>query len=173
MKAFHTCSSRGGIEKVKEKAPFLSQNDERTWLSQGYYFWTDNPYFAYKWGDDSYDKKYFIFEYFLNFTEDKSYLDLTSINGQLYFDTIKNKIKLKGEINYTVNGVINFLRDKQNKMDKLFPYVAIKAKDSACRSQLHFVKGRTEMMSILERQQICVFKESSDIISFQKTEHPN
>ena len=173
MKAYHTCSDKGGLGDVLQKAPFLSRNTDQTWLTQGYYFWTDSPYFAYQWGEDAYNNQYFIFEYILNFTENKRYLDLTSIMGQLYFDDIKSKIKFKGEINYTVNGVISFLRDKTNKMEKLFPFIAIKAKDAKCKNKILFVRGKKETLSILERHQICVFKEAKDIITFTRIEHPH
>lgn len=172
MKAYHTCSNRGGIDAVSKKAPFLSKNSSKTWLTQGYYFWTEDPYFAYKWGKDAYDDNYFIFEYFLNFTEEKKYLDLTSLQGQLYFNKIISKVKIKGEFNWTVNALISFLRDKKNNMGHLFPYIAIKAKDSMSQTKIIFVKGRNEYMPLFERHQVCVFQEAADIIQYQRIEYP-
>lgn len=172
MKAYHTCSNRGGLETVSKKAPFLSKNTSQTWLTQGYYFWTEDSYFAYQWGKDSYNDNYFILEYLLKFTEKKRYLDLTSLQGQLYFNKMISKVKIKGEINWTVNALISFLRNKKNNIGDLFPYIAIKAKDNMSKSKILFVKGRGEYMPILERQQICVFQEASDIILFERIEYP-
>ncbi len=46
---FHTCSY-GTYEDITPNIPFRStDNDEEQWLSQGYYLWTDSPYYALKW----------------------------------------------------------------------------------------------------------------------------
>lgn len=41
IKGYHTCKTEGGWSYIRGNAPFLSEPNNRQWLTQGYYFWTD------------------------------------------------------------------------------------------------------------------------------------
>lgn len=48
IKGYHTCKVDGGWRHILKNAPFISEPNNRQWLTQGYYFWTDSNHFAHK-----------------------------------------------------------------------------------------------------------------------------
>ena len=48
---FHNCLNRGSYETIRQSVPFLSRSGPKQWLTQGYYFWTDDPYWAHQWNE--------------------------------------------------------------------------------------------------------------------------
>ena len=121
---YHTCKK---TNDVLEKAPFLSGCSDRIWLTQGYYFWTDDIYHAHKWGKSSIEGNYSIVKCLINLDEEKDeLLDLVgNISQQIYFDAlIKKFMKEFKDENITIRTVIMFLRNKALKNSEIFPFIA-------------------------------------------------
>lgn len=156
---FHNCEARGDRNTVD--APFLSKEKDQ-WLSQGYYFWTDDAFYAKKWGKG---KRYvYQFKYII----DREYvLDLVgSVRDQLAFIEeylatydilIKSVPALKKyqHQDIAVGVIIEILRRYGE-----FPYHAIKAYDITYKSAQTFpyIGGRPEKAVIPTRQQIVIFE---------------
>ncbi|HHQ4796631.1 hypothetical protein ACEUAZ_01350 [Aeromonas veronii] len=176
MLCFHTCKTDGGKEFVSESAPFLSgKNIPRKWqwLSQGYYFWTDDPHFAHIWGECSYNDDYAILKCKLSFQPDML-LDLAgNVAHSLYFQKLVSIYvkKLQGKdptIRPTVSTVIEHFRKEKQSTPMIFPYQAIKAVDipsGGYRKKLRFTPKSNECLPLLPRIQLCLFEEARDIIS--------
>ena len=52
---FHACKAEGD-----PIFPFLSNDHDKTWLTQGYYFWTDSDTWAQFWGQKSVKSRRFV-----------------------------------------------------------------------------------------------------------------
>ena len=63
---FHACKLEGGSEVIIKTAPFLSENNKRQWLTQGYYFWIEDIDLAHWWGSNSVKGDYAILTAKLN-----------------------------------------------------------------------------------------------------------
>ena len=162
---YHTCKKSND---VLEKAPFLSGSGERIWLTQGYYFWTDNIYHAHKWGESSISGNYSIVKCLIDFNEQADeLLDLVgNISQQIYFnDLIKKFIEEFKDENITIRAIIMFLRNKALKNNAIFPFIAIKAKDEYNERKYAFVSVHSAMLRLLERHQLCVFEVARSKIS--------
>lgn len=157
---FHSCEAVGDCDTLD--VPFLSKKDNQ-WLSQGYYFWTDSPFYAMKWRRG---KRYvYQFKYVI---EKDNVLDLVgSVSDQLafiedYLETFKILTKtVKGLNKYQhqdmpIGVIIEVLR-KFNE----FSYHAIKAYDITPTSakEFPFLEGKREKTFIPTRQQLVIFKD--------------
>ncbi len=162
---YHTCKK---TNDVLEKAPFLSGCSDRIWLTQGYYFWTDDIYHAHKWGKSSIEGNYSIVKCLINLDEEKDeLLDLVgNISQQIYFDAlIKKFMKEFKDENITIRAVIMFLRNKALKNSEIFPFITIKAKDEYNEERYSFIDYGSAKIRLLERHQLCVFEEGRSKIS--------
>jgi len=178
LKGFHACDKRGTEKSVLQNGPFLSEHNEEKkqwqWLTQGYYFWTDDAFFAYIWGKKHYRNKYYILECDIDVPDDL-YLDLHgNVTDQVYFYELLKIYKgfLKkvapGE-EPTICTAINHFRHKtEGDMSKLFPYLVVKAADDHGGECVNFTPRRREAMNKIKRQQICVFEDGKDCISEPK-----
>ncbi len=70
---YHNCRNEGGKEFLKSSVPFLSGDGDNQWLTQGYYFWTDSPYWAERWNPG---RDVAISEFKITFHTDDELLDL-------------------------------------------------------------------------------------------------
>ncbi len=168
---YHTCKIDGGWSFIRAQAPFISEPNDRQWLTQGYYFWTDSDYFAHKWGKESYGGNYAIMKCRIE-VKDDLLLDLVgSTQAQQYFYQLLTKFKNKLESidpakKPTVQAVIAYWRkkEKENPGIGLFPFSAIKAQDNSQNSKLSFI-GKKECMFIgIQRQQLCLFGGNESLI---------
>lgn len=178
MLCYHTCKTDGGIDFVSKSAPFLSGKnipDERKWqwLSQGYYFWTDDPHFAHIWGERSYDNNYAILQCSMSFQSDML-LDLAgNVAHNLYFKKlislyVKRIRRTDPTIQPTVSTVIEHFRKEKKSQPLIFPYQAIKAVDIPAdghRQKIRFTPRSRECLPLVPRIQLCLFEEARDIIN--------
>lgn len=177
IKGYHTCKLSGW-----ENAPFLSvpsKPNDRQWLTQGYYFWTDSDHFAHKWGKDSIKGNYAIVECLIEIEKD-SLLDLVgSVEDQLYFEEMVNEYYkiLKRENPQakepTVNVVLSYYRELAKTNKNFFPYNAIKAQDGYYKSKIIFLENKKEFLPLLTRQQLCLFDFASDCIKSKNIVYPD
>ncbi|HCZ9266987.1 TPA: hypothetical protein O4G69_003553 [Vibrio alginolyticus] len=177
-KGFHACKNEGGYEHIVENIPFKSGDGEDQWLTQGFYFWTDCNYWARQWRKNSMplDEKV-IGEFDISLCEKTELLDLVgNVAHQFEFHHFK-KMVLKSlpkeeQKNVTVHQIIRFLREREN----IFPYSAIKAQDGKSLSKLPFVdpefSSSGEEISLVTRQQLCVFDKAKDRICLKGFDHP-
>jgi len=169
IKGYHACKADGGWSYVLANAPFLSEENDRQWLTRGFYFWTDSDHFAHKWGKNSVKGNYAIVECLIEIEKD-FFLDLVgSVEDQLYFSKIllKFKERLKKanpQEEVTICDAISFYRKRKD----IFPYSAIKVQDGFQKSTVTFIKEGREVLPSLTRQQLCLFDFAIDHIKRQK-----
>ncbi len=178
---YHACKNHGGWSYIWENAPFLCDEDNPKknrwqWLSRGYYFWTDDMYFAHKWGETAYDNQYSIMHCTITI-DDERFLDLVgSTQDQIYFSNIIKlyQRKTKNKINPTVSAVISHFRNLKDKQkdDSIFPYDAIKAQDNYQEIECNFTPNRGEYINLITRQQLCVLDHSFHAIKKENISHP-
>ncbi len=179
IRGYHSCKITGGKEHIFNNAPFLSELNERQWLTQGYYFWTDSIKFAHKWGELSVKGDYAVLKCLVKIERDLL-LDLVgSVEDQLYFDKILHLFyqKLKEADPEakppTVNAVLSFYRKEAEENQDIFPYCAIKAQDAYSESKVLFTeRGRGEELPLVTRQQLCLFEFASYCIHNKEVVHP-
>lgn len=173
IKGYHTCKDKGGIQFIKDQAPFLSR-PEKQWLGQGYYFWTDSDYWARRWMSEP----KVITEFEISFTKDKV-LDLVgNVKDQELFQDIcelfnegfpyYEAYKKQYGDQVSVGAIISLLRDQ-----KAFPYGAVKARDHRSTSQIAFSVATRFKLSLVEPHQLCVFQEyRAHAVKFERFVHP-
>lgn len=180
MYYFHTCDTAHGRVFVEKNAPFISRKNgpkKWQWLSQGYYFWTDEDYFAHMWGRDAYNNNYAILKCQINISPDLV-LDLASnLTHSLYFQKLmelyKERLrKINSKDSPTVSTVIEHFRKKAKDDIKLFPFEAIKAVDFSQKAKkLKFSPDSFACMTMLPRLQFCLFESSYTHISSKEIHH--
>ncbi|MGP3038393.1 hypothetical protein [Serratia nevei] len=169
---YHNCRDDGGYEYLRQHVPFLSGNGENQWLTQGYYFWTDSPYWAEKWNSKHQTA---ISEFTISFHNDEELLDLVGNSRHIHeFGRMRQKVadslKMKDLSKVTVNQIIGYFRKIERSRSGFFPYLAVKAQDSTkddAFSVMRFVKAwyRKETLACHTRQQLCVFSHARDRIT--------
>jgi hypothetical protein len=173
MTGYHTCRDDGDREMTLENAPFLCNPSKRQWLSQGYYFWTDNDFFAHEWGKNSYNNQYCIAKCAIEISRDRL-LDLVgSVSDQLWF---KEKLEELGRFfkanritkSPSVAACIGLMRNKPG-----FEFLAIKAQDLPPQhGQAPFTAESRECMPLVTRQQLCVFQQGLSCILSKELIYP-
>ncbi|MBA0212413.1 hypothetical protein [Pectobacterium brasiliense] len=188
---YHTCNDRGGYEFICNSIPFLSEPGEDQWLTQGYYFWTDSPYWAENWNRG---RPNVIGKFIVSFDEKHKFLDLVgNVSHQEEFEELKGVVLEEMEItdsfSITVNQIISFFREHSSSDDErfsgFFDYVAIKAQDERYVSIVDFIEPKTVVdritgkpktmrakLRLRTRQQLCVFSEGRGCIKFSGFHHP-
>ncbi|WP_421218772.1 hypothetical protein [Aeromonas jandaei] len=187
MLCYHTCATEGGLEFVRNSAPFLSKEHKSgswQWLTQGYYFWTDHPHYAHQWGKKSYSDRYAVMECTLLFEPD-TLLDLAgNTTDSIYFsELVSMYVKKLSRANprfkvstLTVSSVIQHYRVLSEKEPALFPYQAIKAVDvpnGGYRENqvMRFIPTRMESLPLIPRLQICLFENYESVIKNKNIVH--
>ncbi len=176
---YHTCEANGGPDIVAKQAPFLSVNNERQWLTQGYYFWIEDIRFAHFWGKNSVKGDYAIIRSKVKL-DDGEYLDLIGSPLHIsYFKALISKYleKVRKELDSrydpTVHEVIAHYRKWAEKQPSLFPFKAISCCDDSENLKRKFIKpGGRERLALNERQQLCLFKGNEDSIHEKELVHP-
>ncbi|MFM4985050.1 hypothetical protein [Aeromonas veronii] len=163
--AYHTCQLKNGYEYICTNIPFLSRDGPNQWLTRGFYFWTDSAHWAKQWLREG---NRVIGQFDLSLCFRTEVLDLVgNVHHQEQFiamrDVVLNKLPESERHNITVNQIINFLRED----DVIFPYLAIKAQDLKATEKIDFIdKGQNNpKISLVNRQQICVFEKARERIS--------
>lgn len=181
MHCYHTCKTDGGREYVSNVGPFLSGENEPgrwQWLTQGYYFWTDDPYFAHIWGRASYKNNYAILKCTLSFQSDML-LDLAgNVSHSIYFNNliqlyVKKLKRTNPNVVPTVSTVIEHFRNEEKKQPSIFPYQAIKAGDvpgkkTDRRKKIQYTPANDECLPLIPRLQLCLFEEAKANISHKE-----
>ncbi|MEZ8657739.1 hypothetical protein AB6D68_01355 [Vibrio cyclitrophicus] len=175
-KGFHTCKNKGTYEDIVRKIPFESGDGPNQWLTQGYYFWTDDPYWAKKWGP----KQKVIGEFDIELCPERELLDLVgNVKQQRQFNTLKNTVlktlTKEQRAAITVHQVISYFRKPHR--EAIFPYAAIKAEDGRCVNKIKFIdpnipSSHGEEMALVTRQQMCVFTKGREKINLCGFEEP-
>lgn len=172
---YHNCRDEGGYDFLAESVPFLSGNGDNQWLTQGYYFWTDSPYWAERW-NPSFQTA--ISKFSITFHNDNELLDLVGNTEQIFeFQKMRQKVarsmNIKDVSKVTVSQVIDYFRKIERRPGGagFFPYLAVKAQDNAKVphfSVMRFISHwrRQETLACLTRQQMCVFRHARDRVTF-------
>ncbi|HHX8294127.1 TPA: hypothetical protein ACVOYL_002246 [Vibrio diabolicus] len=185
---FHTCSLEGGYESIKKDAPFLSGNGEDQWLTQGYYFWTDSPYYASSWtpkGVKRGSDKKAIGKFSIKLAAGYNSQDLLDLVGNVkdQEDFLKLANRFITRLGHeklsqvTVREVIGELRriNKLGRTEGMFPYKGVKAVDNRKHKyEMRFVlpKYHGLKLPLITPQQMCIFEEARDCIEIVGFEHP-
>lgn len=167
LELFHTCRQDGGVEHVKVNAPFLSEDNSRQWLTQGYYFWVQDISLARHWGESSVSGEYAIVKVRAQFGE-KEILDLVS--SPEHINTFKKLIsrfmeemkkKHGRKYNPTVSECIRYYRNL-----KKFPFKGILATEEPRPEAVRrrFIAQAENVIALNPRQQLCLFAGFEDII---------
>lgn len=172
---FHNCLNRGSYETIRQSVPFLSRSGPKQWLTQGYYFWTDDAYWAHQWNEG---RDTVISEFSITFDSKDELLDLVGNARDIrQFEAMRKQVAgsltRMSALHITVNQVISFFRELEQTDDfkGVFPYAAVKAQDSTKASnliRLNFVDERPEQMVSFTRQQMCVYEHARDKIAFRR-----
>lgn len=178
---YHTCQNSGSWKFIWDNTPFLSEENERQWLTQGYYFWTDSDHFAHLWGKQSYKNNYAIVR--CNIEIDRLLiLDLVgSVETQLYFRDILQEFykKLKkadpNAMPPTISAVISFYREQQKEMEGVFPFLAIKTEEDYVNKdqQFRFIDNYQAYLTLPKRQQLCLFAQAYGCIKSKQPIFPD
>jgi hypothetical protein len=176
---FHACATTGGPQKVFEGAPFHSDRNRKQWLTQGYYFWRGKS-LAKLWGETSYDNNYAILKAELQLTENELF-DLSSNTEHIeYFDKQLSRFMnhmrrvLGQRYNPTVSACLEYIRSKSKVHKEIFPYIAIMAIEEALNSTKHpFVEGRSNVIALNKRVQVCLFEGFEDRIIYGELIYPD
>lgn len=176
-KGFHTCKDKGTYEEILKGIPFKSGNGPNQWLTEGYYFWTDDPYWAKKWLPK---QKKVIGEFDIELCPKSELLDLVgNVKQQLQFHQLKKTVldtlPKDQQAAITVHQIISFFREPHRAA--IFPYAAIKAEDGRSISKIKFIDPKIpsshgEEMALVTRQQMCVFEKGRDNINLCGFEEP-
>jgi len=170
---YHNCRDEGGYQFLKESVPFLSGKGDNQWLTQGYYFWTDSDYWANQWNSEH---KTAVSKFTITFHQDEELLDLVGNSNQI-FEFQKMRVQVAKRLNIrdvsrvTVSQVIAYFRKLEGaqRTKGVFPYLAVKAQDAAKISffeRMRFTRKRQEILMCLTRQQMCVFEQARDRITY-------
>lgn len=176
---FHNCLLRGSYDEIREGVPFLSGSGPNQWLTQGYYFWTDDPYWAHQWNSG---RASAISEFTITFQSNDELLDLVGNARDIrQFDQMRQKVANTltemSARHITVNQVISYFRELEGtaEFNGVFPYAAVKAQDSTRASslvKLNFIDryegGHGEQLVSFSRQQMCVYEHARHKIEFKK-----
>ena len=158
---YHTCKLDNGFDYIVENIPFQSGGGTNQWLTQGYYFWTDSPYWAKKWGKPG---KRAIGKFSIELCFQSEVFDLVgNVNHQLEFIKLKNLILDKlDEDEKRKNVTVNQILSKLRRTKDVFPYLAIKAQDGKVVEKINFVDPdiNSAKLSVVTRQQLCVFEDA-------------
>ncbi|WP_318473288.1 hypothetical protein [Photobacterium leiognathi] len=173
-KGFHTCKDKGGYEHIVKNIPFKSGSGEDQWLTEGFYFWTDSPYWARKWLGT---QNKVIGQFDIELCRETELLDLVgNVEHQLEFvklkDTVLRHLDFVARKKICVHQVISYFR----KRETIFPYSAIKAEDGRRLESIRFIdpkfQARKETMDLVTRQQMCVFEKAKDRIKLTGFDGP-
>lgn len=169
IEAYHACSDLGGGKWVLSNAPFISEDNERQWLGQGFYFWYGDVGLAIDWGERSIsteEHSYAVFHVTLRFREgdlfdlvgEPAHIKLFESYATAYVESLRKSVN--GMISYhdvSVRELMDFLRKQKGTFD--FRFRATKVATKRTRGSRRFLKNRREELGSNPRQQICVFPE--------------
>jgi len=164
---YHTCRNAGSLVK-----PFLSKDHAKTWLTQGYYFWTDSPKNAHFWGKKSIKGEYAILKFDICLNADE-YLDLVGNAYHIeYFEKLAQMfIEKHKEKTVTIRNILLYFKKQEEIENGAFPFLGIKASDSP-KESYKFVDEMKEKLFVLRKQQLCVFDKALSKISFSEKIYP-
>lgn len=184
---YHTCRNEGGYEHIFKSIPFLSRPGPNQWLTQGYYFWTDSPYWAEDWLRNQDNKV--ISRFIATFDDCNKLLDLVgNVEHQIEFteliEIVIEEMGITNSLSLSVNQVVSFFREHSDKTQfkGLFDYVAIKAADQKSVQSIKFIEPRKKRnekdkpyipnLRLITRQQLCVFEGAKSCFKFDGFHSP-
>lgn len=181
---FHACELNGDPDHILNVAPFLSEDNDRQWLTQGYYFWIEDVDLAHRWGSKSVKGDYVILHASLELETEEhkhNYLDLISSPLHIkYFKTLigaylnEMKEKLGRKYEPTISEVINHYRILAEEDFDAFPFIGISCCDDSTAMKRKFINSHhsKELLALNERHQICIFKGFESTIQNKIIAHP-
>jgi hypothetical protein len=170
LEVFHTCKQDGGPDHVLTSGPFLSENNTRQWLTQGYYFWVADIENARHWGQVSIDGEYAIIKAKVSF-EEEQILDLIGAPLQIKaFRTMLAKFmevmkrQLGDRYEPTVSECVKYFRS----LDR-FPFQGILAAEEqrATSPRRKFIDAADNVIALNARHQFCLF-EGAELLIIEK-----
>lgn len=178
IEVFHTCKTDGDVDFVLDNAPFLSEANNRQWLTQGHYFWVELIEHAKHWGRNAYDGNYAIISATL-VIDGKPFLDLVGSPKQIdFFRKLMSKYmnfaraSLGKDIEPKVSKCIQWYRDKEDVNTGAFPFIGIRATEKDTRKVFEFIESADNQISLDSRQQICLFKDNKECITNKALVYP-
>lgn len=168
IEAYHACSDQGGIKQVISKAPFLSEDNDRQWLGQGFYFWYGDMELATDWGERSISSEiqsYAILqvilrlkkEHLFDLVGEPEHIKLFESYAKMYVDFLQQADNTVGYHDVSVRELMVFLRKKRDVIG--FNFRATKVATKQTKGFRKFLRNRKEELGANRRQQICVFPE--------------
>lgn len=192
---FHTCSQNGGYESVRSGIPFISDNSEDQWLTQGFYFWSHSAKFAKKWIPAEYRGKNnktrvkrAIGEFELSLHQDsiwdlvgnsRHHEELEQFSLVISRKYAKSKVKKREPSEISVNEIVSEMRcmAEKGEFKSAFPYIAVKAVDNRIKDVNFYsftASGKeTIKLPIGNAQQICIFKKEEGNIKLKSFLEPH
>lgn len=156
---FHTCEDRGeSDEEIESKVPIKSKQNKQ-WLGEGYYFWTDSDRFAKTWGRYS---KRFISRFDIIFTHQNDIFDLVgnALHQEEFEEMLAEIVKKDPQLEkIDISAVFYFLRENEI----LSQYKAIKACGNSYRLLGYFSSGKKEKLMFVNRIQLCLFNKDKNV----------
>jgi len=174
----HTCKKEGSKEKVLKEAPYIAEynyeKDKLQFLGTGYYFWDNNIKMAQFWGKNHYNNNYYILECDLNL-EKPYFIDLVGNRGDiLYFYKLINTFKKNDSYDkkWTIGHFIEFLKNKNNEIDGIFPFKAIRAIDFKPTKKkkfiFNFTRKRNNYTFLNPKIIICLIQKNNVILQSKR-----
>ncbi|MDQ3395305.1 MAG: hypothetical protein M3512_14505 [Bacteroidota bacterium] len=167
-----TLEDRDNADYIENNGPFKCTMKE-AFLGEGYYFWENNIDLAHIWGRVRYNGNYVICDAKLN-VDELIFLDLLgNRNHQIYFQTIIQKLGLKGR---PIGKIIEFLKELEKRPDKkgIFPFKIIRAVDSSknVKDRLKFSDKRESYLNINPVIIICLVEKNNLVLQAFKIIYP-
>ncbi|WP_164072403.1 hypothetical protein [Acinetobacter pittii] len=193
LNCFHTCKLDGGKDFIISRVPFPSDSQQKQWLGQGFYLWTDSDFFAHEWGRDHYQSSYAINQFEVRVPRDLFWDLVGNVQHQIEFVNFKDQFYcLLDEIveratpakRQQTQQQIQRLKQQEIKVSTLFwvlrhlrklAYKVVKASDikSKKTESIEFIGGKGgECIFLPTRQQIVVYPESKYMIHHIDWVHP-
>ena len=105
-----------------------------------------------------------------------------SVESQIFFKKALDKYRARlnkanpnSKQEPTVQAVIAFLRKVSKQNSGVFPFAAIKAQDTSTKYNINtipFTGGKEEMITNIQRQQLCLFECYSNLITKKEVIYP-
>ena len=168
LELFHTCRQDGGKDYVLASGPFLSENNARQWLTQGYYFWVADIEHAHHWGNVSINGGYAIMKVKVSFSEEQI-LDLIASPPQikafkLMLSKFKNAIshRFNGRYEPTVSECIKYFRNEGR-----FPFKGVLAAEEqkVTTRRTRFIASANNAIALNPRHQFCLFEGGEELVT--------
>ncbi len=166
LDTYHTCRDQGGAKFILSNAPFISEDNSRQWLGQGFYFWYGSLDLAKEWGHKSVQTASYGYvvlsvvlrlkqEYIFDLVGEPQHMQIFEKYAKAYTQEL-TKAKV-GAADISVSELMSVLRATRKEIG--FDFRAVKVATQKTRELRRFIPGKNEVLGSNPRQQICVFPE--------------